>query len=255
MTRGLTALTLAVALGATTAPAADDPKLPDAKAFDKLVVDSLREVHNKGADLYNTSKDFAGAYRMYQGALVAVRPLLAHRPEAQKIIDAGLAAAEKAPNQPDGSPDFSRKAFLLHEAIEGVRKHLKDAIGGKKPEDKKGTEPKKDDKKPGLAHAPMPKDTAPAAQPGATVGGKVLVAGQPLADGEVTFISLGLPQPRVFHAAVKAGEYKFAATLPPGKYAGMVTGAGVPAKYHLVTTAGLMIELAAGTNSTDLVLK
>ncbi|MCI0704146.1 MAG: hypothetical protein L0241_24070 [Planctomycetia bacterium] len=144
MSRGLAALTLLAVLGTTTATAADDPKLPETKVFDKLVVDSLRDVHNKGAELFNEAKDFPGAYRMYQGALLTIRPLLAHRPEAQKIIADGLAAAEKVPDLADGKgPDFARKAFVLHEAIEGVRKHLKIAIGDKKPDDKKPDDKKK----------------------------------------------------------------------------------------------------------------
>src|SRR5262245_9066518 len=110
MTRGLAALALVTALSwGVTLTAADDPKLPDVKAFDKLVIDTLRDVHNKGADLYNTSKDFAGAYRLYQGALVTIRPLLAHRPDAQKIIDESFSATEK-------ETEAARKAFLLHEA-------------------------------------------------------------------------------------------------------------------------------------------
>lgn len=127
--RILPALALAGLLAAGAGRAtADDPKLPDAKAFDKLVVDTLRDVHNKGADLYNTSKDFSGTYRMYQGALVAVRPLLGHRAEAQKLIDTGLLAAEK-------ESDAARKAFVLHETIEAVRKDLKGAVEPKKPVD------------------------------------------------------------------------------------------------------------------------
>jgi hypothetical protein len=106
---------------------AQEPKLPDVKAFDKLVVDALRDVHNRGADLYNTKKEFEGAYRMYQGGLVAVRPLLGHNPDAQKLIDDGLAAAEK-------ETGTAQKAFVLHQSIEAVRSHLK---GEKKPEEKK----------------------------------------------------------------------------------------------------------------------
>ena len=154
--RRLAALALAVVLGVPAARAADDPSLPDVKTFDRLVVDSLREVHNRGADLYNTSKDFAGAYRLYQGALEAVRPLLAHRPEAQKLIETGLAAAEK-------EADAAGKAFALHTTIEAVRKNLK---GGAQPPDKKPpADPvKPDDKKPkdpvkpaGLPVAPAPR--------------------------------------------------------------------------------------------------
>ena len=161
--RRLAAPMIVVLLSAPLAPAADDPKLPDVKAFDKLVVDSLREVHNKGADLYNTSKDFAGTFRLYQGALETVRPLLAHRPEVQKLIETGLAAADK-------ETDAGRKAFVLHETIENVRKSLKAAIAQPNPENppvKKPDDVKKTDdvKKPmdpvkpsGLPVAPPPKE-------------------------------------------------------------------------------------------------
>ena len=98
--RPLAGLLLALAVltalaGGNSLGAGEGPKLPAPAAFDKLVVDTLRDVHNRGADLYNTGKDFAGAYRVYEGALLTVRPLLAHRPAAQKLIEEGLAAADK----------------------------------------------------------------------------------------------------------------------------------------------------------------
>jgi hypothetical protein len=114
---------------------AEDTKPADAKVFDKLVVDTLRDVHNKGADLYNESKDFTGAFRLYQGALMTVRPLLAHQPNIQKAIDKGIADAEKETNP-------ALRAFKLHETIESVRVQLK--TGGVAP---KPDEPKKTDKK------------------------------------------------------------------------------------------------------------
>lgn len=115
---GRVLVALVVALLTFNTLLADDPKLPEGKAYDKLVVDALRDVHNTGADLYNLSRDFAGAYRLYQGALVTVRPLLAHQPNAQKLIETGLMAAEK-------DPDIAMKAFRLHETIESVRGFLK----------------------------------------------------------------------------------------------------------------------------------
>jgi hypothetical protein len=120
---------------------ADDPKMPDVKAYDKLVVDSLAQVHNKAADLYNEHKDFAGAYRMFQGALITVRPLLAHQATAQKMIDDGLAAVEK-------EPSIAVRAFRLHETIESVRALLKTGgmpvvkpVETKKPAELKPVEP------------------------------------------------------------------------------------------------------------------
>jgi hypothetical protein len=157
---------------------ADDPKLPDAKTYDKLVVDTLRDVHNTGADLYNLSRDFAGTYRVYHGALITIRPLLGHQPNAQKLIDAGLVAAEKEPN-------VAIQAFKLHETIENVRAYLKTGVmpvtkteemkkpaekkpvepnETKKPVEKKPTEPtvtkKPEEKKPTVTYelAPQPRE-------------------------------------------------------------------------------------------------
>lgn len=287
-TRILPALALAALLSATAArSAADDPKLPDVKAFDKLVVDTLRDVHNKGADLYNTAKDFPGAYRMYQGALTTVRPLLAHRPDTQKLIETGLATAEK-------ETDASRKAFVLHETIEAVRKDLKAAIGEKKapeppkktPEDKKDepkkavdppkkTEepkkvepPKKVTEEPKKVEPPKKAVEPPAKKPddkkptdppkdkdGAKASGVVTLSGKPLAEGELTLVSLNQPKPRTFTTAIKDGKYSFAESIPAGKYAGAISGKGVPAKYNAVDTSGLTFEVAAGAATLDIVLK
>lgn len=267
-TRILAALALATALtlGAQST-AADDPKLPETKVYDKLVIDALREVHNKGADLYNTQKDFAGAYRMYQGALVAVRPLLAHRPDAQKLIADGLDAAEK-------ETDAARKAFLLHEAIEGVRKYLKVATGAQKPDEVKKPDDKKkqdDVKKPDNTKkpddktpvAPMPKETKPKdpkpkdpKPAGVNVSGKVFLDDKPLAGAEVTFTSLDAKAPKTVKAkTADDGTYKLGEALPPGKYGVAVTGKGVPAKFKDAGTSGLTIELNTGTQIFDIVLK
>ncbi len=244
-TRVLAALALAAMLGLNaTAPAADDPKLPDVKAFDKLVIDSLRQVHNKGADLYNTAKDFPAAYRLYQGALETVKPLLAHRPEAQKLIETGLADADK-------ETDTARKAFLLHQTIEAVRKQLKVANGlqNKEPEKKDSVEKKQ---LPEVGVAPEPKAQGDGR---ASLSGHVTLQGKPLAAGEVKLVAVKFVVPRVFAAEVKDGDYTFAGAIPAGKYTVLVTGGGVPAQYALPGTSALRIELAAGRNAHDLDLK
>jgi hypothetical protein len=231
------AFAFALMLVGSSAVTADDAKLPDAKAFDKAVIDSLRAVHNKGAELYNTSRDYPAAYRLYQGALEAVKPLLAHRPAAQKLIEAGLAAAEK-------ETDPTRRAFMLHETIEDVRRELKSANGLAKSDDKKPKD------KVEVLPLPKPKDDT------AKVSGFVTVAGnKPLVAGEITVVSLNLAVPRVFTAEVIRGEFKFAQPIPPGKYTAIVTGAGVPAKYELANTSGLMYEFAAGAIQIDIPLK
>jgi hypothetical protein len=229
---------LALTLTAAVA-AADDPKaVVDPKAFDKLVVDSLKEVHNRGADLYNSGKDFAGAYRMYEGGLLAVRPLLGHRPEEQKAIDEGLAAVEK-------EPDPARKAFVLHETIEKVRAGLRTPL----PEAKKSAEaaPMPKAKQPTEATPkPKGKDAGDTAKAGGGPGlrGRVTFQGKPLGAGTVTFVSLDRPKPRVFTATIQAdGQYAPMEVVPPGKYVVTVTGKGVPEKYQTTTTSGLQVEV------------
>jgi truncated hemoglobin YjbI len=99
------------------AGAADDTEKPAAaagtKALDKQLYDMLRDLHNRGADLYN-SDDAAGCYRMFQGGLIAVRPALAHHPDVQKAIDVGMEDAAR-------NPSIARRAFALHILIENVR--------------------------------------------------------------------------------------------------------------------------------------
>jgi hypothetical protein len=212
---------------------AQERKLPDAKAFDKLVVDTLRDVHNQGADLYNISKDFTGTYRMYHGALLTVRPLLAHHPAAQKLIDEGLAAADKEANT-------AQKAFRLHETIEAVRAHLKGDTAKKpvesKPKDKQPVETKTKEKQ------PVKKPMGAGGGPG--FHGTVTLKGQPLMAGDVVFVSLDKPKPIVIAAAIQGnGQYAPLEAIPPGKYVVIVTGKGVPEKYQLTTTSGLTTEV------------
>ena len=220
---------LLLALLTATSIFADDPKLPDVATFDKLVVDTLRDVHNKGADLYNMNKEFDGTYRMYQGALLTIRPLLAHRPAVQKLIDQGLTAAE-------AETSIAQKAFRLHEAIEAVRKRLKEANTVAP----KAVEP--------VEVAPKPKEKAPSKAPGTgSAGGKglsgeVRLRGQPLAAAEITVVSLDQSKPRVFTAPIQAGSYSLPEVLA-GKYVVIITGKGVPEKFQTTTTSGLTIEV------------
>jgi truncated hemoglobin YjbI len=102
---------------------------PDATALDKQLSETLKDVHNRGADLFNGG-DPAGCYRIFQGLLWTVRPLLGQHPELQREIDAGMARAE-------GLPTVNRRALALHEVIESVRGKLSPA---KKPDEKKPDE-------------------------------------------------------------------------------------------------------------------
>jgi len=95
----------------------------DRKALDEQIYKTLRDVINKGADLYN-SGDQNGCYRLYEGALLALQPLLDHRPEMQKAISTGIEDARR-------NADLSRRAFVLRDVIDKVRND----IHPKKPDD------------------------------------------------------------------------------------------------------------------------
>jgi hemoglobin len=111
---------LALACGA--ARAADDKPPPlDAKAVDATVFKTLRDVINEGADMYNgqgkyanMERDFAGCYHLYQGALIATRPLLGSHADLQEAIDKGLDDARN-------TPDMTKRAFVLRAVIDKIR--------------------------------------------------------------------------------------------------------------------------------------
>jgi hemoglobin len=118
---------LAVVVGTSAAPAADDKPAAgalDRKTLDGLLYTNLKEIANHGATLYNTG-DWNGCYRLYEGALMAVRPLLEHHPKLQDAIKEGIANAQQAPR-------LERRAFVLREVLDKVRSDLKGNAPAKK---------------------------------------------------------------------------------------------------------------------------
>jgi hypothetical protein len=85
---------------------------------DRRILETLKHVHNTGAQLYNAGSH-AEAFRLYQGGLFVVRGFLEHRPAIRRVIDDGLAEVEVV----DGNVRL--RAFRLHEVIEQVRADLK----------------------------------------------------------------------------------------------------------------------------------
>ena len=273
------------ALLAGSAAFAADPVV-DAKQLDKSIAASLRDVHDRGADLYNQAKDYPAAYRLYEGALLAVKPLLGHRPEVQKAIDDGLAAANK-------ETDAAQKAFKLHELIEKVRADLKVATPAPKPEPipmpmkpkdpvPMPMKPKDPDPVPPVKPkdpmpmppvkpkdpVPMPmkpKEVAPPPKPKeepkakatSSITGKVTVQGKALAAGTVTFVPANEKDGKVATGVVKDGAFAVK-ELAPGKYAVVVIGkpaASVPAKFGSEETSGLTFTAVAGPNELNIELK
>lgn len=102
----------------------------DTKSVDAQIYKSLALAIDRGADVYNgytrgpkgevvvnpgTTRNPMGCYYIYQGALLAVRDQLTHRPELQKAIDDGLRTAA-------ANPDENRKAFDLRTVLDRIRK-------------------------------------------------------------------------------------------------------------------------------------
>src|SRR5581483_7403698 len=82
----------------------------------KAITDSLRTVINRGADIFN-SGDHYGCYRLYEGALLGLEPMLDYKPELQKRIRDGFAEAERMPSA-------AERAYALRRVIDDVRKEL-----------------------------------------------------------------------------------------------------------------------------------
>jgi hypothetical protein len=113
----------------STVPAQEPPGGPEPRSearpdpkVDAALSASLKEVINKGVDLYNGG-EIASCYRIYEGALRAVKPLLAHRPTLPKLIDEKLAEADK-----EGVT--WRKAFALRAALDKIRSDLGKPLPG-----------------------------------------------------------------------------------------------------------------------------
>jgi hemoglobin len=102
-------------VGSNTSQAQDKPAETIKTAdLDKQIYDLLRTVINTGADLYNREADRPGCYRVYQGCLLTLRPLLGHHPDLQKEIDSAFADADRM-------PDAAGRAFRLRYALNMMR--------------------------------------------------------------------------------------------------------------------------------------
>jgi hemoglobin len=104
-------------------------KSVDAKEIDQGINNALREVINSGAKLYNKpNNDYAGCYRLFEGSLLTLKPVLANRPTLQKAIDDAFAAAAREQSIPE-------RAFILRAVLDRIREEtatLWQRLGGEK---------------------------------------------------------------------------------------------------------------------------
>jgi hemoglobin len=128
-------------------------------ALDESIYQSLRSLIDQGADLYNQG-DWNGCYRLWEGALMMLKPLvgdrplrswvrtthsenavymdarktlqsqLGDRPGLKEVIDTALATAQQ-------TPQIYRRAFILRVVLDQVRAEIRPA----KTEAAKGPKP------------------------------------------------------------------------------------------------------------------
>ncbi|MFO0952662.1 MAG: group 1 truncated hemoglobin [Isosphaeraceae bacterium] len=118
-------LCLALAAGTGAARAADAPK-PD--ATDIKINQGVVSAITLGVDLYNGG-DPTGCYRVYQGALRGITPLLDAKPDLKKMVVAGLEEAELQPTTAQRATALRRVLDSVYDAT-NPRKSLWTRLGG-----------------------------------------------------------------------------------------------------------------------------
>jgi hemoglobin len=89
------------------------------KTGDPKLYEGLREIINRGAYLYNHG-DANGCYRLFQGALLALRPQFSARTDLLRTIDSGLTEAERR-------LEVHERALALRRTLDSVLKEIRPA--------------------------------------------------------------------------------------------------------------------------------
>lgn len=127
----LAAATLVFALDSTSSAQGDGA--PNHKALDKQIHGTVANVINQGADLFNLQGDVAGCYRIYQGALLTLRPLLGHHADLQKSIDEALSRSDRIARMTDRAFALRKVLGQIHQKLDPDPKTVKslwDRLGG-----------------------------------------------------------------------------------------------------------------------------
>ncbi len=149
----LAAVILVFAFAGTFYAQVGGPDAAPGDAKDRKIREALRIVIEQGRSLHNRPNfDYVGCYRVFQGGLTAVQPLLDHHPDLQRAIADGLAKAEALPP--------NQRGFALRDVIDRIRARLGGATGsgqdktpadkGVRPMDKEMKDRKEPDKRPPL---------------------------------------------------------------------------------------------------------
>jgi hypothetical protein len=125
-------------------PKVDVPEPAPLAVVEPVLYTELRHVINRGVELYNGG-NIDACYRLFEGSLRTVKPLLKHRPELVKEIDSALGGVES-------NPVIWQRAFRLRAALDKVRATIKP--GQRPPEKKADGMTEKKEKKDGEKIAP-----------------------------------------------------------------------------------------------------
>jgi hemoglobin len=132
-----------------------DAKARDRSALHESIHRDLRGIIDHGANLYNQG-DWNGCYRLWEGALMGLRPVLGerrlrswaktidtdaygdalknlqsqlgNRPQLKDVIEAGLTNARQA-------PQLYRRAFVLRVVLDQLRAETRSAVAAKPDDD------------------------------------------------------------------------------------------------------------------------
>jgi hypothetical protein len=195
--------------------------------LDRKLLETLKDVHNRGAELYNRG-DHAMAFRMYQGGLIVAKAFFEYRPKLQAVVEEGLKQVDES------QADAKLKAYRLHEVIDQVRSELKSEL---------------------KAALSPPSTPLPAVSPMAAVSGQVTLHSKPGSKLSVQFVPAGTTQVAANTTVAEDGSYQIPTPLTLGKYHVVVNGQGVPEAFSKPQTTPLQIDLIKGVNTVPITVK
>lgn len=116
--RGIGLVLLVMGIGATIGRGDDKPLTPPALErieLDRRIVKTVYDAASLGTEIFNKG-NFEGCYRLYQGTLMAVQPLLDQRPKLAQTVKDKLDQS-KSMNAVDG-------AFKLRSALDDIQNDI-----------------------------------------------------------------------------------------------------------------------------------
>jgi len=113
-------------------PAKAAPKVLDREELDKRIARIVYDAAAVGTQLWEQQKNYEGTFRLYQGTVAAVQPLLDHHP---KLSTLALDALHRSANM-----KATEGAFVLREVMDAIQKETAVALAPKPLWDRLGGE-------------------------------------------------------------------------------------------------------------------